>query len=546
VTDGRQARLQPRLDRLMADVETLSTFRDPNQPGWTRRACSPEYLAARLWLRERMEHAGLSTSIDAAGNLIGSRPGRRDLDPIIIGSHIDTVRGAGRFDGVVGIVAALEIARCLQETGTVLEHPLEVIDFFAQEPLDSGVDAVGARSLSYWWVKEQLYGPGVGGMTLAKSIERAGGRTRNPHEMTREQGSVTAYLELHVEQGPILASEGLSVGIVTSLPYATRMRAELKRRAFLNIWPTFGAPDTIDRAIAELAESLQRIEKAGTSTSTVARMIVNPNGADSRSNGVEMWFELQDEDGFHYERDQKFRRRFESVARQNGLNGSIESVGFDMHVPVSDEVQAIFEETLLDLNLPVLRLPSPATHAGNSLYAHGPVGMLFIPSYDGVTHCPEERTDPADIHIGTTVLGESLLRIDERVASGERLQRASEWIMLDRERNYLGTLVFVGADQPWFFCKFEPLPAFEDVRHRFEESIRLIEAPSPKEPRPVEGQANSPWDRIAAVYAPIWELGLRVESTANDEFYTQPMLQIRGRRARLRGLPDNWREDHPR
>jgi hypothetical protein len=132
--DDRSA-INPREDRRTRDLELLSDFHEEGQPGWTRRAYSREYVAARQWLQQQMEDAGLRTEVDAAAHLIGHLPGRRDdLDPIVIGSHIDTVSGSGRFDGTIGVLAGIEIVRCLGESGLTLEHPIEIIDFFAAEP----------------------------------------------------------------------------------------------------------------------------------------------------------------------------------------------------------------------------------------------------------------------------------------------------------------------------------------------------------------------------------------------------------------------------
>lgn len=122
--------------RLWASAETLATMTLPNLP-WTRRAFTPLFSEGRQWLQQQMEQAGLRVTLDAGGNLIGRREGRRaDLAPIIIGSHSDTVVSGGRYDGMIGVLTGIEIALSLRERGVELEHPLEVIDFLSEEPSD--------------------------------------------------------------------------------------------------------------------------------------------------------------------------------------------------------------------------------------------------------------------------------------------------------------------------------------------------------------------------------------------------------------------------
>ncbi|MDD7992988.1 Zn-dependent hydrolase, partial [Achromobacter xylosoxidans] len=125
--------------RLWQRVETLSRYTLPDQP-WTRRAFSPLFLEARDWLRGEFEAAGLTTRLDAGGNLIGARAGRNaQRQPIATGSHCDTVMSGGRFDGIIGVLAGIEVAHTMHEHGIELEHPFEVIDFLSEEPSDYGI-----------------------------------------------------------------------------------------------------------------------------------------------------------------------------------------------------------------------------------------------------------------------------------------------------------------------------------------------------------------------------------------------------------------------
>src|SRR4051812_14187863 len=127
--------------RLQDDLEALATYTEPQTAGWTRRAFSPAFAAGRAWLAERMREAGLDPFVDAAGNLIGRRATAAGpaLPPLMIGSHTDTVPGAGRFDGMLGVLAGISIARALAAGGAQLRHPLEIVDFLAEEPTPFGI-----------------------------------------------------------------------------------------------------------------------------------------------------------------------------------------------------------------------------------------------------------------------------------------------------------------------------------------------------------------------------------------------------------------------
>src|SRR5690606_21137117 len=137
-----------RADRIAADIDALAAITEPGRP-WTRRAFTPMFLEGRKWLEKAMQEAGAVTRIDPAGNLVGTIPGKRpELGTIMLGSHSDTVPAGGRFDGIAGVVVALEVARALRDRGVVLDHTLEVVDFLAEEVSIFGVSCIGSRGMS--------------------------------------------------------------------------------------------------------------------------------------------------------------------------------------------------------------------------------------------------------------------------------------------------------------------------------------------------------------------------------------------------------------
>ena len=165
-------------DRLWSRLEALSRFTDPAKP-WTRRAFDAQFAQGRAWLAEEFKAAGLSVEVDAGGNLIGSTPGTgRGLGALVAGSHSDTVPAGGRFDGMLGLLAALEAAQSIREQKVSLVHPLEVVDFLAEEPSDFGISCIGSRSWAGVLTASDLARSLPSNVTLASAIDSVGGCAR--------------------------------------------------------------------------------------------------------------------------------------------------------------------------------------------------------------------------------------------------------------------------------------------------------------------------------------------------------------------------------
>src|SRR5580658_10326086 len=216
-------------DRLWADVMALAQITDPERP-YTRRSFSALFLEGRAFLARRFADAGLTTRIDTAGNLIGRIAGADPkLGVIAIGSHSDTVPSGGRFDGIAGVAAGLEIVRALRDSRARLDHTIEVIDFLAEEPSEYGLSCVGSRGMigSLDSVMLDLTEPK--GEKLRDALRRVGGDPDRLNEAKRDD--IRAFLELHIEQGVVLESQSLDVGVVTSIVGIRRIEIVFKGAA---------------------------------------------------------------------------------------------------------------------------------------------------------------------------------------------------------------------------------------------------------------------------------------------------------------------------
>ena len=269
-----------RASRIAEDIDALSAITEPGRP-YTRRAFTPKFLEGRQWLELALREAGAVTHIDAAGNLIGTIPGAHpERGTIMLGSHSDTVPDGGRFDGIAGVIAALEVARALRDQGRVLDHNLEVVDFLAEEVSIFGVSCIGSRGLSGTRPPEWLERTSEG-VSLAQAITEVGGKPQRDEL----RDDIRAFLELHIEQGPVLQDETTDIGVVTAIAGITRIELIVDGRAdHAGTTPMGSRKDALTTAawIALGVEELARALAAGEPhfAATVGEFEMTPNAAN--------------------------------------------------------------------------------------------------------------------------------------------------------------------------------------------------------------------------------------------------------------------------
>ncbi len=411
----------PSAGRLAADVHTLERFTRPDRP-YTRRAFSDEDRAARAWLAQRMAETGLDVAVDAAGNVLGRRAGRAAGAPLMIGSHLDTVQEGGRLDGIAGVLAGLEVARCLAAGGRRLVRPLEVVNFTCEEPSEFGLSTIGSRAMS--GKLDAALADRVrdaAGRNLAEAIDSVGGRAARLDEARRAPGSIARYLELHIEQSASLDRAGVPVGVVTAIAAPTRFRVIVRGRQD----HAGGTPMAIRRdALAAAAEVVLAVERIARE---VGRQMVGTVGAlEVRPNMVnivpgETWL-LADFRGIEPDAIAETVRRFEAaaagVAARRGVGVEVAPLMREEPLRIPVEMVEHAAAAAEALGVPHRRLVSGASHDANHVATLCPIGMLFVPCRDGRSHCPEEWTEPADLAAGTRVLLELVLRLDRMLEEG--------------------------------------------------------------------------------------------------------------------------------
>jgi len=400
--------------RLRTTLEGLSRFGRPEggsfADGVSRTAYSDADIAWRAYAMGLMREAGLNPVIDPAGNIIGRRAGTdKAAKPIIIGSHIDSVRAGGNFDGDVGSMGALEVLRTLDDRKIKTRHPVELAIWSNEEGGTVGSTAFAGR-LGAGALDNLYYG-----IKLRDGLKRIGGDPDRLAQAARPAGSIHAYLELHIEQGGILDKERIPIGVVDGIVAIDRY--EVTITGFANHAGTTPMPGRRNALIAaaRLIEAVDSIVKRepGRQVGTVGQLAVFPNAPNVIPGRVEMTVELRDlSDAKVIALGEAVQARAKEIALETGT---------DMHFRLSERVlpalatpaiQAHIEAAAKALGLAFIHLPSGAGHDAQLLAKLGPMGMIFVPSIDGISHSPKELSTWSDCANGANVLLHTLLAVD--------------------------------------------------------------------------------------------------------------------------------------
>jgi N-carbamoyl-L-amino-acid hydrolase len=403
--------------RIRDEIEALARIVSPSAAGYTRISFSPEDIEARDRVMRAMEAAGLSVRVDAAGNIMGRMDGATDAPPILAGSHIDTVEGGGMFDGVAGVVAAIEAAGRLKAARARLAHPLEVVVFTAEEPSPFGISTIGSRAMAGKLRPDRMALADKSGRRLGEAIARLGGDPDRIGEAARPTGGIRAYLELHIEQGPRLAAAGVPVGVVTGIAGIRRGTVRVSGRAdHAGTMPMGSRKDAL-AAASEAVLALEAVceSSGGEVVGTVGRIEAYPNALNVVPGSVTMGMEMRglDEGRLDAAAD-AFREAVGRIEARRGVVVEFTIGVSSISIRFPEDLVNILEAACAALGVPCMKLASWAGHDANHLAEVAPAVMLFVPSEGGRSHCAEERTDFDDIATGAEVLAAAIREIDGR------------------------------------------------------------------------------------------------------------------------------------
>ena len=405
--------LRVNADRIGADLDALAAITDLGRP-WTRRAFSPRFDQGRDWLRTRFAQAGLRVALDAGGNLIGTRPGTDpDAGTILLGSHSDTVPDGGRFDGVAGVIVALEVARMLDEQGIQLRHTLEVVDFLAEEVSVFGVSCIGSRAMA-GVLPDDWLGLIHEGRSLDQAIRDVGG---DPTARARRD-DIRAFLELHIEQGPVLEAEGLDLGIVTAIAGIERIEIVLTGRPdHAGTAPMDRRADALVAAAALVtaidAEAQARAQGPDHFTATVGEFSIEPGAANVVPGRVRMLIDARAEARPEME---EFLRWIEDrlTALPDGITAESRLLSDNRPTPMNEGLIKQLEVASTNCGASHRRMVSGAGHDAAFVAQIAPSIMIFVPSRDGRSHCPEEFSTAPSIALGAEVIADAVIALDKQ------------------------------------------------------------------------------------------------------------------------------------
>ncbi len=408
-TPGNELRVDG--TRLNATMEHMKTFGMSDTGGSTRVAYSDENRVALSYLSALMLQSGLMPRIDVAGNLVARRKGTvAGLAPIVSGSHIDTVPNGGHYDGIVGVMAAIEVARTLFEAGHDLDHPLEIVVWSNEEG-----GKTGSRSYMGSVAERELGLLSLGDKTIGDGISFLGGYPDRLAENARNRGDISAYIELHIEQGAILDREGISIGVVEGIVGIKRWNITVDGFAnHAGTTPMDQRQDALYVAALIVAEVRRIITaESGKQVATVGRLQVHPDVPNVIPGQVVFSLEIRDLDMDKV--DQLFSRIRDSATALAETNDT--TVGFDQYyespaVITDERIKKIVNEAADILGLLSLHMPSGAGHDAQSMKHIAPLGMIFVPSKKGISHAPGEFTSEQQITDGANVLLQTIIALD--------------------------------------------------------------------------------------------------------------------------------------
>jgi beta-ureidopropionase / N-carbamoyl-L-amino-acid hydrolase len=406
--------LQVDFPRLKSDIKALAAIGRAADHGIYRMAFTDADLAAREWLKSRMADAGLSVYQDGAANLFGRLDGDDGQATVMTGSHIDTVPGAGHLDGALGVLCGLEALRVIRERGLTLKRPLEMAAFSDEEGRFGGMFGSQALSgqLSPEWI---LNARDLAGHSLTQAMADQGLDAMDALSAARSPQSLHAFVELHIEQGPVLDACGAAIGIVEGICGLRRWEVRLTGIAnHAGTTPMSMRQDAF-QGLAEFSSEIDRVleEHGGpASVATIGRVDLSPGAANVVPGEATFSLEFRDVNtGVLDDLGDAFRRTLSAIARRRDLMFNFEVLSDLTPVTCDAGILQNAETTARDFGYLTERLPSGAAHDSQQIARIARTGMIFVPSKAGRSHSAAEWTAWSDINAGANVLLNTLYQL---------------------------------------------------------------------------------------------------------------------------------------
>ncbi|EAX46730.1 amidase, hydantoinase/carbamoylase family [Thermosinus carboxydivorans Nor1] len=403
------------MDWVNETIERIAQWGKGEQ-GVTRLAYTTVDLQAREYIMGLMREAGLTVRVDQIGNIIGRMDGTDPNAPAVVtGSHLDTVPEGGKYDGVVGVVGGLAAIKELKARGS-LTHPVELIIFAAEESSRFGFATMGSKAMAgsanlLAWGKAR----DQEGNSFPDVLKRCGLDFQALTNASRSPGEIKAFVELHIEQGPILEKEGVQIGVVGAIAAPTRLKITIEgMAAHSGTTPMDQRQDAlVSAAMVILAVQEVASEQSHKGTvGTVGAIKVYPNVMNVIPGRVEMWVDIRGVDHESIiETLQDIKDAVSTIAEAQETPVAIEVLSSDKPVQLHSDVIEVIETACRKLGVSYRHINSGAGHDAMNMAQIAPSGMIFIPCANGISHNPDEYASPKDIEAGICVLTEVLYEL---------------------------------------------------------------------------------------------------------------------------------------
>ncbi len=402
-------------DRLNQSIAKLAEIGKLSNGGVKRIAYSQKDIEARNLVQHSMKKLKMQVNIDAAGNVIGRYLGKNINAPALAtGSHIDTVPCGGHYDGAYGVLAGLEVVRVLQENQIRLDRSIEVIVFTDEEG-----SMIGSKAISGRIIQDAGYYRRPDGTDIQTCLTRVGGNWDNINQARRNNQDIAAFVELHVEQGPVLESMGKQIGVVKGIVGQRRFNITVKGSAnHAGTTPMQMRCDALVAASRVVLAVNQIGNTPGQQVATVGKMDVLPNAANVVPGWVEMSLDIRDLSSLHIDSLlEQLRIHLEEIAVATNTQIRLNPCLDNEPALAEPYIQRAITLSCENLNLSNTYLPSRASHDAQELAQITDMGMIFVPSKMGVSHDADEYTSPEQCTQGANVLLQTLIQLDLELSS---------------------------------------------------------------------------------------------------------------------------------
>ncbi|MFJ7365795.1 Zn-dependent hydrolase [Peribacillus frigoritolerans] len=396
------------IERIEKQINDLSEFTSTPGKGTTRLTYSKEDLLTRNYIKNKMMEYGLTVQEDGFGNVFGKLEGTfKDVPSVLIGSHFDSVPNGGAYDGPAGVIVALEVAALFAENQLTPKYPLEIVALIEEEGARFGGGLLGSRGMVGTLSEESFKNlRDEEGITTIEAMSKIGLDPTLPKR--RNPNSIKAFLELHIEQGPILEEKNIPIGVVEAIVGLTQFEVTIEGKAgHAGTTPMDRRTDALVAA-AQIISQLPSlaIEEGEGTVITTGRLHVLPNGANVIPNKVVFSVDIRSSKEEHINNVIKRMKELIESYQEQGIDTLADLLLYMPPKVLSNEIKALLKDKSSDLEIPYCSINSGAGHDAMVFSDVTDVGMLFVPSKAGLSHCPEEWSDARHLANGVQIFYE--------------------------------------------------------------------------------------------------------------------------------------------